>query len=581
MHQTKAELNNLIDMAAGRIPVDLLITNCKVVDVYNQTLIDGPVAIGDGKIVGVGHEYDTKERLDANGGIVMPGLIDGHVHIESSSLTPAQFARTILPFGTTTIIADPHEIGNVCGVKGIQYMLDASRDLPLNIKIQLPSCVPATPFESAGAILEAEDLEPLFADKGVLGLGEVMDYPSVIHHEDKMMNKLLMAKKHQRVIDGHSPGVKGLDLTAYVASGVMTDHECSDTEGMLSRLAMGQYILLREGSTCKDLLNLLPAVTPANARRCVFCTDDREPDDILKTGHINKSLRLAVEYGIDPLLAITMATLNGAECFGLQSKGAITPGKDADLLIVNNLTEFTPLHVFTNGQEVARNGKMVVELPEYHSEDVLNTINIAPISVDDFALKLSSDKVHAISVIPKSVVTKDLIIDVKRDADGYFDPQKNDSLNKLAVIERHHASGKMGLGILAGYGLKNGAIAVSVAHDSHNIVVVGDNDADMLTAVKDIEKIGGGFSLVQNGKVLANLPLPIGGLMTNQTAEEVAEIIEHLIQTARKYFALPDTFHPLMTLVFMTLPVIPELKLTSNGLFHVKQFKLIDVSIKE
>lgn len=575
----KNRLNELIDMAAGRLVVDILITNCQVVDVYNQRLLDGPVAIGNGKIVGVGYAYEAKETLDAKGGIVMPGLIDGHVHIESSSLTPAQFARTILPFGTTTIIADPHEIGNVCGVKGIQYMLDASRDLPLHVKIQLPSCVPATPFESAGAVLEAEDLEPLFADEGVLGLGEVMDYPSVIHHEEKMINKILMAKRHNRVIDGHSPGVKGLDLTAYVASGVMTDHECSDTKGMLDRLTMGQYILLREGSTCKDLLNLLPAITPQNARRCVFCTDDREPDDILTTGHINKSLRLAVEYGLDPLLAVTMGTLNSAECFCLYDKGAIAPGKDADILIVKDLQNFEPTHVFSMGIEVARDGKMLIELPEYHCEDVLNTINIAPIKVEDFALTIHSDRARAIGVIPKSVVTKNLEVTIKRDENNLFHAGNNGSLNKLAVIERHHASGKMGLGILEGYGIQNGAIAVSVAHDSHNIVVVGDNDADMLAAVKDIEAIGGGFSLVQNGEVLAHLSLPIGGLMTNQTAEEVAEIIEHLIVTAREKFNLSHEFHPLMTLVFMTLPVIPELKLTSNGLFDVKEFKLVDVAV--
>lgn len=575
----KEQLNQLIDMAAGRLAVDLLITNCQVVDVYNQRLLDGPLAIGNGKVVGVGHAYDAKKTLDAKGGIVMPGLIDGHVHIESSSLTPAQFARTILPFGTTTIIADPHEIGNVCGVKGIQYMLDASRDLPLHVKIQLPSCVPATPFESAGAVLEAEDLEPLFADEGVLGLGEVMDYPSVTNHADNMMNKLMMAKRHNRVIDGHSPGVKGLDLTAYVAAGIMTDHECSNTEGMLARLTMGQYILLREGSTCKDLLNLLPAVTPQNARRCVFCTDDREPDDILTTGHINKSLRLAVEYGLDPMIAITMGTLNAAECFRLQDKGVIAPGKDADLLIVKDLKNFAPMHVFSMGVEVARDGKMLMELPEYHCEYVLNTINIAPLKVEDLALKLTSDKARAIGVIPKSVVTKNSEVSVVRDQDGLFHAKANDSLNKLAVIERHHASGKMGIGIIEGYGIKNGAIAVSVAHDSHNIVVVGDNDGDMLAAVKDIEAIKGGFSLVQNGEVLAHLPLPIGGLMTNQTAEEVAEIIEHLIITARDKFNLSHEFHPLMTLVFMTLPVIPALKLTSNGLFDVKQFKLVDVSI--
>ncbi|WP_208293468.1 adenine deaminase [Zophobihabitans entericus] len=575
------QLNDLIDMAAGRKVADLLITNCKVIDVYNQTIVDGPLAIGHGKIVGYGEGYQAKETIDAKGGFVMPGLIDGHVHIESSSLTPPQFARCILPYGTTTIIADPHEIANVCGLDGIRYMLDASRKLPLNVRIMLPSCVPATPFEQAGAVLEAEDLEQLIKDPGVLGLGEVMDYPSVIHHSDSMMNKLLMAKKHDRVIDGHSPGVTGKDLTAYVMGGIMTDHECSTQAAMLERIRLGQYVLLREGSTCKDLLNLIPAITPANSRRCVLCTDDREPADILSTGHINKSLRLAVEHGLDPLIAISLATLNAAECFRLKGKGVIAPGYDADLLIVEDLKAFKPRHVFVAGKEVARDGKMIVEVPNYTSDTVLNTIRLAPLSVDSFKLPLSSTKVNAIGVKPGSVLTSHLQLTVNTDANGNFDAKLNDGLNKLAVIERHHATGNIGLGVIANYGLKNGAIAVSVAHDSHNIVVVGDNDADMLAAVKDIEKMGGGFSLCQNGKILANLPLPVGGLMSDKPAQEVAESLEVMIKVAKESFGINPKAHPLMTLVFMTLPVIPQLKLTSTGLFDVKAFKPIELCIQE
>lgn len=574
------QLNDLIDMAAGRKKADLLITNCKVIDVFNQQIVDGPLAIGHGKIVGYGYDYQAEKTVDAQGGYVMPGLIDGHVHIESSSLIPTQFARCILPFGTTTIIADPHEIGNVCGLDGIRYMLEASRKTPLDVRIMLPSCVPATPFEQAGCVLEAEDLAQLINEPGIHGLGEVMDYPSVINHDQKMMNKLWLAKDHDRVIDGHSPGVKGKDLVAYVMGGIMTDHECSTTEDMLSRIRLGQYILLREGSTCKDLLNLIPAITPANARRCVLCTDDREPADILATGHINKSLRLAVENGLDPVLAVTIATLNAAECFKLKDKGAIAPNYDADLLIVEDLVSFKAKHVFVAGQEIARDGQLLVEWDDYVADSVLNTVNTAELTASSFTLPLKTEKVNVIGVNPGSVVTSHLIMDVKKDSNGLFSCQQNPGLNKLAVIERHHATGNIGLGILANYGLKNGAIAVTVAHDSHNIVVVGDNDNDMLTAVEDIKQMGGGFSLCQNGKVLAHLALPIGGLMSDKSAQEVADNLHHMINVAKEYFGINPAAHPLMTLVFMTLPVIPQIKLTSTGLFDVKAYQPIELCIE-
>ena len=565
-------LNTTIDMACGKIPADLLIINCQFVDVFNQQLVEGPLAIGQGKIVGWGKDYRARQTLDAKGGMVLPGLIDGHVHIESSALTPPQFARCIVPFGTTTIIADPHEIANVCGLDGIRYMLDASANLPLNVQIMLPSCVPATEFEQSGAVLGAEDLATLLHEDRVSGLAEVMDYPSVIQHTEAMMDKLLMARNHNRVIDGHSPGVTGKELMAYAAAGIMTDHECSNTEAMLERLRMGQYILLREGSTCKDLLNLIPAITPANARHCVLCTDDREAADILANGHINQSLRLAVKAGLDPILAVTLATLNAAECFRLPRKGAIAPGYDADLLIVDNLTRFTPKHVFFNGQEVARDGELLVNIEAYQADVVLNTVRLAPLTENSFTLPLSHNQVRTIGVIPQSVVTEERILTVIPDPYGNFDARLNQGLNKLAVIERHHATGNIGLGILSNYGIKNGAIAISVAHDSHNIVVAGDNDSDMLMAVKQIEAMGGGFAICQNGIILAQLPLPVGGLMSNQSAPEVAEALGSLIETARNALSLPDNFHPLMTLVFMTLPVIPALKLTSNGLFDVNAF---------
>lgn len=575
----KEKLNKLIDMASGRIPAEILITNCRIADVFNQSLMDGPLALGLGKIVGWGSGYEGERVVDAGGGIVIPGLIDGHVHIESSSLTPAQFARIILPFGTTTIIADPHEIANVCGLDGIRYMLEASRKLPLDVRLMLPSCVPATPFEESGARLEAADLESFIDEKGIWGLGEVMDYPSVINHSEGMMDKILMARKHGRVIDGHSPGITGRELAAYAAAGIVTDHECYDVPSMLERLRLGQYILMRLASSTNDLKELIKGISPANARRCVLCTDDREAADVLDGGHLNKSLRQCVADGLDPLMAVTFGTLNAAECFRLKGKGAIAPGWDADLAIIGDLKEFEVKAVFAGGRQIAENGSLTVELEDHISEKVLHTVKIPALSADSLKLPLKSDKVRAIGVIPGGVLTKNKSLVVKRDPEGNFEARLNPGLNKIAVIERHRASGKIGLGILADFGIKNGALAVTVAHDSHNLVVAGDNDADMLAAVEDIRQIGGGYSIVQNGRVLANLPLPVAGLMSDQPALEVAGGLEKLIESARRDLGLPDSFHPLMKLIFVTLPVIPELKLTSNGLFDVTSFSLVDVSL--
>ena len=576
----KERLNNLIEMAAGRKPADLLITNCLVADVFNQALMDGPLAVGEGKVVGWGPGYEGREVIDAQGGVVIPGLIDGHVHIESSSLTPARFARIVLPAGTTTVVADPHEIANVRGLDGIRFMLEAAARLPLNVRFMLPSCVPATPFEQAGAVLTAADLETLINEKGVLGLGEVMDYPGVINHTDLVMDKILMARKHRRVIDGHSPGLVGRELTAYAASGIKTDHECVDEKSMNDRLRLGQYVLMRLGSSANDLKSLIRAVTPANARRCVLCTDDREAADIINTGHINKLLRQCVADGVESLLALTFGTLNAAECFGLQGKGAIAPGWDADLVIVKDLRDFEARAVFCGGRLVAREGVMTVDFENHMSPAVLNTVNLPPLTPDSFRLPLASDTARVMEIVPNSVLTKGLILKVKRDERGDFDPALNPGLNKLLVIERHRASGQIGRGILAGYGIKNGAISVTVSHDSHNLVVVGDNDADMLAAVRDVEKIGGGYSVVREGRVLVNLPLPVGGLMSDRPAAEVAEGLEKIITIARRDFGLPDTFHPLINLVFLALPVIPELKLTVTGLFDVTAFSPVDINVK-
>lgn len=575
----RENLEKMIDMAAGHLEADLLITNCRLVDVFNLKLIEGPLAVGLGKIVGWGPGYRARETVDAGGGIVLPGLIDGHVHIESSSLTPAQFARLILPFGTTTIIADPHEIANVLGLEGIRYMLEASRKLPLDVRIMLPSCVPATPLERAGAVLSAEDLETLIDEKGVWGLGEVMDYPGVVNHAEGVIKKILMARKHGRVIDGHSPGLSGRELMAYTAAGIRTDHECVNVDEMLERLSLGQYVLMRLGSSANDLKTLAAGVTAANARRCVLCTDDREAADIMASGHINKLLRQAVAVGLDPLLAVSLATLNAAECFGLKGKGGLAPGWDADLTIVSDLKDFEVRQVYAAGRQVAEGGRLTMEIEDHVSEAVLNTVHLPPLTEASFRLPLRTAKVRAMEIVPNSVLTKARVLEVARDDEGCFDPGLNPGLNKLAVIERHQASGLIGLGILSGYGLRNAALAVSVSHDSHNLVSAGDNDRDMLLAVRGVEKLGGGYCLVTGGRVLAELALPVAGLMSDRPAGEVAEGLEKIITAAHRDLGLPETFHPLINLIFLALPVIPELKLTVTGLFDVTSFSPVDLCV--
>ncbi|WP_290921087.1 adenine deaminase [Halodesulfovibrio sp.] len=567
-----------IDMAAGRIPVDTLITNCNVVDVFAQTTFESSVAIGDGKIVGFG-EYEAANIIDAEGGYLMPGLIDGHVHIESSVVSPAQFAKCVLPYGTTTIVADPHEIANVCGLEGIRYMLDASKDLPLNVRIMLPSCVPATPFENSGAVLEAKELSELIDHEGVHGLAEVMNFPAVVNSDPAMLDKIHMASSRGRVADGHTPGLSGRDLIAYAASGIKTDHECSTIEEMHERIRLGMYVLIREGSATKDLRALAKGLTDANYRRCVFCTDDREPADILANGHINKNLKIAVEEGINPLRAITIGTLNAAECFGLTGKGAIAPGYDADIMIVRDLKDFEVSHVFTNGDHIAENGNLLVEPKELVRDSVRDTVNLSEISRDALKLQLSSNKVRTMRVIPDTVLTEAVIKEVVLDEDGCFNPKENEGLAKIAVVERHNATGNIGLGIFENYHIKNGAIATTIAHDSHNIVVAGDNDEDMLVAINDLKEIGGGITLVRDGKVLGHLPLPIAGLMSDQPAQDVAEKMEELLNLAKEFNINPK-LQPFMTLSFMSLPVIPALKLTDGGLFDVTTFSFVPVEVE-
>lgn len=570
----------LIDIAAGREKAELVLKNCKIVNVFNHEVIDGDLAIDNGVIIGIG-EYEGETEIDIENKYVSPGLIDSHVHIESSMVTPSQFARAIVPRGTTTVIADPHEIANVCGIDGIKYMLNCSEELPLNVYFMLPSCVPATPFEHAGAILEAENLKELIDNERILGLGELMNYPAVINAENKIVDKILVAKESNKIIDGHGPELSDKDLNAYVISGIKTEHECSTIKEMQDRLSRGMYIAIRQGSAARNLETLIRAVKPENSRRCTLCTDDRHPEDLLKDGHIDNNLRIAVKNGIDPITAIKMATLNTAECYGLKNSGAIAPGYNADIVIFDNLKDFNVSQVFKNGRLVAKNKSPLFEVKKIDHSKVIDTVNVKKIEKEDFKIKLSSDIVNVMRLLPHSLITEKVVRKVSVDEEGYFEYHKSLDVLKLAVVERHNATGNIGLGLVENFNLKNGAIASTIAHDSHNIVVIGDNDEDIYKAIEEVSNVGGGITIVSNGEVLDTLELPIAGLMSDKPMEEVDNKLNNMLNIAYDKLNVNKDIEPFMTLAFLALPVIPEIKVTDMGLFDVTKFDFIDISINE
>ena len=570
----REDLKKLIDVAAGREVADLVIKNCRIVDVGSGEIRQGDIAIVQGLIAGTG-DYEGREVLDARGLYAIPGMIDAHIHIESAFVTPEEISRLLVPFGTTTIIADPHEIANVAGLTGLAYMLDAAEKAALHIEYVVPSCVPATPFENAGAILEAEDLEAPLADERILGLGEFMNFPGIIHADPAVLDKIMAAKKANKLIDGHSPGISGKELCAYASAGILADHECSTREEMQERLANGMYILMRQGSACHNLEDLLPMVTERNARRCLLCSDDRQPKTILEEGHLDDHLRKCVKHGIHPVTAVQMASLNAAEAFGLKDRGGLFPGKRADIALVNNLGEFKAKHVFIDGVEVARDGRYLPQVERADISPVRSSVHVKDFSIDKLKLKLKSPKVHVIDILPGGVVTGKGLAQVQLDDQGDFvyDPQVD--IVKLAVIERHKNTGNVAVALLRGYGIKKGALALSIAHDSHNIICSGTNDEDMAFAVEELIKQEGGVILVRDQEVLARLPLPVAGIMSDQSGEWVNEKLTQLHQMAIQELGVSEEVEPIMTLCFMSLPVIPALKLTDLGLFDVSIFDFI------
>jgi adenine deaminase len=570
-------LKRRIDVSTKRVPAHIVIKNGRIIDVFNLEIISGDVAIVDGFFAGIG-EYEGRETIDAAGRYICPAFIDGHVHIESSMVTPAEFSKVLLAHGVTSVITDPHEIGNVSGKDGITFMLEQSEGLPLDVRVMLPSSVPATSFENAGAVLTARDLEPFYRHPRVKGLAEVMDFPAVFNGDEDMLKKIVSAERHHAIIDGHAAGIGANGINVYTSALIATDHECTTAEEALDRIRRGMYVLIREGSVAKDLKALIKAVTHANARHFLFCTDDKHLDDLVAEGSVDHNVRLAISEGISPLQAIQMATLNAAECYGLHEKGAISPGFKADFLLLDDLNEITISEVFVDGISVASNGTFTgqISVPPSPPEHLMKSVNIHEIKSEELSIKLGeSDKIHVIELIPNQLVTKKKILRAKVE-NGEFISSTDDDLLKMAVVERHNQTGNIGLGVVKGLLLKSGAIASTVAHDSHNLVVAGTNDRDMLCAIDAIKKMQGGYVIVKDGKVLASVSLPISGLMANRPFEKVNEEII-MLRDNLKELGFKGDFDPFLTLTFLTLPVIPEIKLTDLGLFDFKTFQHISV----
>lgn len=566
---------HLIRVAQGLEPADLVLKNAEVFHVYTGEFILCDIAIADGYIAGTG-SYFGIEEIDMQGRYITPGFIDAHVHIESSMLTPYQFAKAALPCGVTTIVTDPHEIANVCGAKGIQYMLDATEQLPLNVYFMLPSCVPATDFEDSGAVLLAEDLEPFMEHPRVLGLAEVMNAPGVLQQDENVMAKLEMAGKGR--IDGHAPGLTSSQLMGYAAAGITTDHECITKEQALDRLRAGIKVMLREGTAAKNMRGLLPTVNPDTAPYFMFCADDKIPAELLDSGYINYMVKTAIEEGVSVANALQIATINAARHYGIKDAGAILPGRRADLLVFDNLDEWKPRQVYKDGRLAVDNGRLLQEGRNCDSSSLEHTVNLAPVTVESFRLPLKTEMANVIGLVPYQIVTNKAVLSVKR-VDGCAVSDVENDILKLAVLERHHATGNIGLGLVKGFGLKRGALASTVGHDSHNLIVIGTNDEDMLAAVQELQRIGGGICIAEDGQIRGILPLPVGGLMTNEPALMVAKQQAEMIALARE-MGVPEFYSPFLTLAFLSLPVIPSLKLTDRGLVDVDSFKFIPLEVK-
>lgn len=573
------QMQRIIAVSQQKEPADFILKNALVADVFTLSWKKANIVVAEGKIIAIDEQnkFIAYEEEDAQGRYVVPGMIDAHIHIESSMLTPTQFSRILLPHGITSVITDPHEIANVSGASGLSFMLEDAKKAQMDIYYMLPSSVPATAFEHAGAVMKAEDLAAFVNHESVLGLAEVMDFPAVLNGDEEMLEKIALAKTNDMVIDGHGAGLNTSQISGYRAVGIATDHECVSAEEAIDRVSQGMYVLMREGSAAKNVRAILPAVTQANARRFAFCTDDKHLDEIIEQGTINYATSLAIEQGMEPIQAIQIASLNAAECYQLKDKGALAAGFIADFVLLEDLQTMRAAAVWKNGVKVAANGEMLAANTGRTTIEtaILQSVHLPQVTKDDLSIPFQSNRANVIEIMPGQITTKHLVCEVDVE-NGYFVPSVEKDLLKMAVFERHHQVGTKGIGIVHGFGLQKGAVATTVAHDSHNAIVVGTNDEDMLVALEALQSMQGGLVVVEDGQVIGEMPLPVAGIMTDVEARVAAQQL-HKVHEALHRIHPHLQFHFFLTLSFLSLPVIPTLKLTDTGLFDVTNFKHIEI----
>lgn len=561
---------DLLAVARGDQPADLALRRARLVNVISGEIHETDILIHGGYIAALGGSYEATREIDLNGRYVCPGFIDAHVHIESSLCAPPEFARAVIPHGVTSVVTDPHEIANVLGLEGIRYMLERAKYGPLSIYVMASSCVPATHMETNGAILEAEDLQGLIGNPWVPGLAEVMNYPGVIHGDEGMMDKLAMFE--HMILDGHAPGLSGKALNAYVAAGIQSEHECTTVPEALEKLRLGLTIFIREGTATRNLRPLLPLVNELNHTQICFCTDDRIPASLIDEGSIDAMIRVAIASGIDPVMAIRMGTLNTARYFGFRELGALVPGRRADMVVFSDLQDLRAEDVYRGGELVASQGRMIAPRPPLRPINLRGSMNLGAVDASSLKVPADGDRIRVIGHIRDQIVTENLELPA-RIVDGMIvsDPERD--ILKMAVVDRHKASGQIGVGFIKGFGLKRGAIAGTVAHDHHNLIVIGADDASILQAIEAVRDLQGGVVAVADGQVLASLPLPVAGLMSESPIEEVRQGYDAIISAAQSLGSELDD--PLMAMSFMGLEVIPSLKLTDQGLVDVDAFRIV------
>ena len=566
----REQLAARLRVARGEEPAELVLTGGKVVDVFSGAVQEASVALHDGIVAGLG-DYAGKKQIDLKGAFLAPGFIDGHLHIESTMLCPAQLAMAVAPHGTSLIVADPHEIANVMGLQGIKAMLKNSQGLPVTFYFNAPSCVPATHLETSGAALGPEKLEQALSWKRILGLGEVMNFPAAVAGDPELMEKIIAFKG--RPIDGHAPLLSDKDLNAYLLAGPNSDHECTDLAEATEKLAKGMWIMIRQGTAAHNLAELLPLVTPLSERRCMFISDDRHPDDLAREGHLDAILQMAVSQGLDPIIALRMVSLNPARRFMLKSRGAIAPGWAADLVVLEDLRNFKVRQAYQAGRLVAEGGQVLDPAAPPFAGAAMSTMKLPPLDEGGLLREAAGAKARIIELVPGQVLTKETIEDAPTDG-PYLCANPGRDLARVIVIERHGKNGNISQGLLRGLGLRQGALASSVAHDSHNLVIAGTDTESMLTAARRTGEMGGGLCVALGEKVLAELPLPIAGLMSDQPLGRVVEELAHLRKALASICSHPE---PFMALSFVCLPVIPKLKLTDRGLVDVDAFDFVDL----